>query len=250
MHTGNGTDPDTVGPDATPMVKDGYGADNAKLLVDHFEVFATESVAAHKSFVALIWFQNVHVQCVTRSCWSGAGEEGGAWRSRARAFSLSTCSGGWVMTSNPCWLPPPLIISLCPPISARGSVMPRWLPPSPPHSLAVSAAYRYTATEEFTSLYPVGPTITQAQQDFWGSLSAMDAQVGRCRRILTDLAVAEDTFVLFTSDNVRRPWHLDIAGGDGGGSGLLCPFAAHMRATPGLRTNLIPFAEGFGCLMP
>lgn len=121
MHAGKGSDPDTVLVDTAPMLKDGYGADNAKLLVDHFEGFANRSVAAGKAFMGVIWFQNVHVQ--------------------------------------------------------------------------------YTAVEEFTALYPVGEDTTQQQQDFWGSLSAMDAQIGRVRAILQRLNVADDTIVWFTSDN-------------------------------------------------
>lgn len=58
-----------------------------------------------------------------------------------------------------------------------------------------------TAVKQFTDLYPVGPTVTPQQQDFWGSLSAMDAQIGRVRSTLQSLGVAEDTLVWFTSDN-------------------------------------------------
>lgn len=60
--TGVGTDPQSVAIDNTPMVKDGYGADNAALLVDHFEAFATKATQAKQSFLATIWFQNVHVR--------------------------------------------------------------------------------------------------------------------------------------------------------------------------------------------
>ena len=39
------------------MIKGGYGADNAALLVDHFEGFLNETLAAKQSFLATIWFQ-------------------------------------------------------------------------------------------------------------------------------------------------------------------------------------------------
>lgn len=104
FHSGVKSSPETVVKDTEPMVKDGYGADDAELIMDKFEAFANASVAKGKAFLAVVWFQNVHVQ--------------------------------------------------------------------------------YTAVEKYTSLYPVGPTITPLQQDFWGSLSAMDAQIGRCRAIL------------------------------------------------------------------
>jgi arylsulfatase A-like enzyme len=113
FHSGTSTAPEEVVIDTTPMVKDGYGADNAKLLVDHFEEFATGAVANGTDFLAIVWFQNVHVQ--------------------------------------------------------------------------------YTAVEEFTSKYPVSKNTTQQQQDYWGSLSALDAQVGRVRQILQKLKIAEDT---------------------------------------------------------
>jgi arylsulfatase A-like enzyme len=121
FHAGTKADPNTVMLDTTPMLKDGYGADDAELIMDHFEAFANKSVAAGKQFLAVVWFQNVHVQ--------------------------------------------------------------------------------YTAVAKYTALYPVSANTTQAQQDFWGSLSAMDAQIGRCRAILRRLGVADNTLVWFTSDN-------------------------------------------------
>ena len=39
------------------MIKGGYGADNAALLVDHFEGFLNETLKAKQSFLATIWFQ-------------------------------------------------------------------------------------------------------------------------------------------------------------------------------------------------
>lgn len=118
MHAGTAADPEHPAPDTTPMVKDGYGADNADLIVSRFEQFANRTVAGGEQFVAALWFQNVHVQ--------------------------------------------------------------------------------YTAVAEFTELYP---NATPMQRDFWGSLSALDAAVGRCHRILAALGIARDTIVWFTSDN-------------------------------------------------
>jgi len=43
--------------------------------------------------------------------------------------------------------------------------------------------------------------LSVAEQHFLGSISAMDEQVGRLRRELRELGLAEDTFLLFCSDN-------------------------------------------------
>jgi arylsulfatase A-like enzyme len=43
--------------------------------------------------------------------------------------------------------------------------------------------------------------LSVAEQHFLGSISAMDEQVGRLRRELRELGLAEDTFLLFFSDN-------------------------------------------------
>ena len=137
MYFNNGSSAEDVGFDPRPMVRGGYGADNAALIVDKAESFIRSRVAAGGTFLAAIWFQNVHVE--------------------------------------------------------------------------------YTATAEFTGLYPIDPGNTshagvpdQTHQDYYGCVSAMDAQVGRVRRLLVELGVATDTLVVFTADNgpeVGTPGH-------------------------------------------
>jgi hypothetical protein len=56
----------------------------------------------------------------------------------------------------------------------------------------------YIAPPAFRALYP---TLTENEQDYYGSLSAVDAQIGRLRALLVELGVAEDTLVVLTSDN-------------------------------------------------
>jgi hypothetical protein len=137
MYLKNGSSADDVGYDPTPMVKGGYGADNAALIVDKAEAFIQKQVAAKQNFLATIWFQNVHVE--------------------------------------------------------------------------------YTATEAFTGMYPIDPENAthagvpdQEHQDYYGCVSAMDAQVGRVRQLLVGLGVSRDTFLFFTADNgpeVNTPGH-------------------------------------------
>lgn len=43
--------------------------------------------------------------------------------------------------------------------------------------------------------------LTEDQQHFYGSLTAMDEQIGRLRQHLAELGVAENTLIFFTSDN-------------------------------------------------
>jgi len=54
------------------------------------------------------------------------------------------------------------------------------------------------AGEAWRALYP---DRSLAEQHWWGSLSAMDAQVGRLRAELERLGIAEDTILFFCSDN-------------------------------------------------
>ena len=75
----------------------------------------------------------------------------------------------------------------------------------------------YTATDEFTSAYPIQPDNTsfagvpdQMHQDYYGCVSALDAQVGRVRAMLAVRGLADDTFLFFTADNgpeVGTPGH-------------------------------------------
>lgn len=43
--------------------------------------------------------------------------------------------------------------------------------------------------------------LTEDQQQFYGTIAAMDEQVGRLRAHLEELGIAEDTLIFFTSDN-------------------------------------------------
>lgn len=56
----------------------------------------------------------------------------------------------------------------------------------------------YVAPPAFRALYP---NATENEADYWGAASAMDAQVGRVRRLLAAAGVAEHTLTVFTSDN-------------------------------------------------
>ena len=56
----------------------------------------------------------------------------------------------------------------------------------------------YVAPPEFRALYP---DATRNEQDYWGATSAMDAQVGRIRRMLLDLNVSTNTLVSWSADN-------------------------------------------------
>lgn len=54
------------------------------------------------------------------------------------------------------------------------------------------------ATEEYRAMYP---DRSEAEQHFWGTITAMDAQVGRLRARLRSLEVAGNTMLWFCSDN-------------------------------------------------
>jgi len=67
----------------------------------------------------------------------------------------------------------------------------------------------YVSPPEFRVPYA---NYTLNQQDYYGSAAAMDAQVGRVRRILRDLGLDENTMVVFSADNGPE---VDPAGGQG-----------------------------------
>ena len=69
----------------------------------------------------------------------------------------------------------------------------------------------YVAPPAFRALYP---NATPNEADYYGSSSAMDAQVGRVRALLAAAGVANTTLVIFTSDNGPE---VDPAGGQGTG---------------------------------
>ena len=55
MYVKNGSSADDVGFDPTPMVRGGYGADNAELLVDQFAAFVNKTLLAKQNFLGAIW---------------------------------------------------------------------------------------------------------------------------------------------------------------------------------------------------
>ncbi len=56
----------------------------------------------------------------------------------------------------------------------------------------------HIATEEFKKLYPDLP---EKEQHLWGEISGLDAAVGKLRKALRDLDIADNTLVWFVSDN-------------------------------------------------
>lgn len=67
----------------------------------------------------------------------------------------------------------------------------------------------YVSPPEFRVRYA---NYTENEQDYFGSAEAMDAQVGRIRRMLADLGLAQHTMVVFSADNGPE---VDPAGGQG-----------------------------------
>jgi len=63
--------------------------------------------------------------------------------------------------------------------------------------------------------------LTFAQQEYYAQITAMDAQVGRLRRELRRLGVAENTLLVFTSDNGTEASLLGSNGPYSGGKGSL-----------------------------
>lgn len=56
----------------------------------------------------------------------------------------------------------------------------------------------HIATEEFKNLYPDLP---EKEQHLWGEISGLDAAVGKLRKALRDLEIADNTLLWFVSDN-------------------------------------------------
>ena len=52
--------------------------------------------------------------------------------------------------------------------------------------------------EQYKKRYP---GLSEDQQEFYGAITAMDEQIGRLRKHLTELGIADNTIVFFTSDN-------------------------------------------------
>lgn len=59
----------------------------------------------------------------------------------------------------------------------------------------------FIADDEHKAMYEYH---SEAQQNFWGALTAMDEQIGRLRRELERLGAADDTMLWFCSDNGAR----------------------------------------------
>jgi len=56
----------------------------------------------------------------------------------------------------------------------------------------------YIAPPEFRALYS---NYTENEQDYYGAITAMDAQVGRIRNLLQNLGIANNTIITFAADN-------------------------------------------------
>ena len=52
--------------------------------------------------------------------------------------------------------------------------------------------------KQFTDLYP---DLEEDQRQFYGTISAMDQQIGRLRQLLRQLEIEQETIIFFTSDN-------------------------------------------------
>lgn len=60
----------------------------------------------------------------------------------------------------------------------------------------------HQATDELKALYPDQP---EQLQNYYGEITGIDRAVGRLREELRDLGIAEQTLLMFTSDNGGRP---------------------------------------------
>lgn len=90
----------------------------------------------------------------------------------------------------------------------------------------------YVAPPEWRANYS---TFTENEADYYGTLSALDAQVGRIRALLRELGIADNTMVVFTADN--GPEVDDASGHD------TAPFPNPGR-TNGLRGRKRDLTEG------
>ncbi len=82
----------------------------------------------------------------------------------------------------------------------------------------------------YSSLQPVGKhfPFKSAAQIFYGSVTDMDKQIGRLLNALDDLGLAQNTAVLFASDNGPEDIHVSNAGHSGVGSAG--PFRGRKRS--------------------
>lgn len=59
--------------------------------------------------------------------------------------------------------------------------------------------HRYVATPETRATYPDNMTVNE--KDYWGTITQIDAQVGRIRALLRQHGLENDTWVSITADN-------------------------------------------------
>lgn len=88
------------------------------------------------------------------------------------------------------------------------------------------------AGEKYQQMYA---GLTENEQHYFGSITAMDEQIGRLRNELTQLGIAENTMIWFCSDNGPAA--------KGGGPGLQ-PGARQQGSTAGLRGRKGTLYEG------
>jgi len=58
----------------------------------------------------------------------------------------------------------------------------------------------YIASPETRAIY-AAKGMTENEQDYWGTITQIDAQVGRLRQLVDDLGVADNTWISITADN-------------------------------------------------
>lgn len=90
----------------------------------------------------------------------------------------------------------------------------------------------YVATPAMRATYP---GMTANEQDYWGTISQIDAAVGRARHLLSSYGVADNTWISITADNGPE---VNPAGGQGTGS------FANPGLTGGLRGRKRDVTEG------
>eukprot|EP00051_Salpingoeca_urceolata_P033127 m.19085 g.19085 ORF g.19085 m.19085 type:complete len:662 (-) comp5874_c0_seq1:180-2165(-) len=100
----------------------------------------------------------------------------------------------------------------------------------------------YVATAEMRASYAnvtsplTGQPMTENEQDYWGTLTQLDAAIGRIRKLLSDTGVADNTWVSIMSDNGP-----EVSPANGQGTGK--PFVNPGR-TGGLRGRKRDLTEG------
>jgi arylsulfatase A-like enzyme len=100
----------------------------------------------------------------------------------------------------------------------------------------------YVATPETRATYP---NMTVNEQDYWGTITQIDAAIGRVRGLLQAHDVASNTFVSFTADNGPE---VNPAGGQGTGNfgefSYIRSFEESTHKTKHLRATRVPCTTG------